>query len=137
MGLTPSKSGSQPAALARASNAGCHCWLVQQCSLLAFTLLVTLPLLVLPAHSQSATDQLPTIQEMIASRTDVWGDAARQQPNGASYTFFENLLPPLRWVNTDFRHYPIVLSAAGRAKTRARLQRQRDQSAREPAANVV
>ncbi|MEX2309628.1 MAG: hypothetical protein WD738_18800 [Pirellulales bacterium] len=48
---------------------------------------------------------------MIEARTDVWGDAARAQPNGASYEFFEPLLPPLRWVNTDFRHYPIVLSA--------------------------
>ena len=63
------------------------------------------------AKRQRASPQLPSVQEMIASRTDVWGDAAMRQPNGASYEFFENLLPPLRWVNTDFRHYPIVLSA--------------------------
>ncbi|HEX3601623.1 MAG TPA: hypothetical protein VHU84_15835 [Lacipirellulaceae bacterium] len=63
---------------------------------------------------------LPSIQEMIAARTDVWGDAAMQQPNGASYEFFKDLLPPLRWVNTDFRHYPIVLSAP-RAPQKARL----------------
>jgi hypothetical protein len=52
-----------------------------------------------------------TVQEMIDARTDVWGDAAMRQPNGASYEFFEKLLPPVRWVNTDFRHYPIVLGA--------------------------
>jgi hypothetical protein len=56
---------------------------------------------------------------MIEARTDVWGDAARGQPNGASYEFFKDLLPPLRWVNTDFRHYPLVLSAPRSAqKTR-------------------
>jgi hypothetical protein len=61
--------------------------------------------------AQSAARDLASVEEMIASRTDVWGDAARGQPNGASYEFFKDLLPPLRWVNTDFRHYPIVLSA--------------------------
>ncbi len=54
---------------------------------------------------------MASVEEMIDARTDVWGDAARRQPNGASYEFFQDLLPPLRWVNTDFRHYPIVLSA--------------------------
>lgn len=63
------------------------------------------------APAQTAGDRLPTVQEMIDSRTDVWGDAAQRQPDGASYAFFKDLLPPLRWVNTDFRHYPIVLSA--------------------------
>ena len=61
-----------------------------------------------PAPSRRA---LPSVQEMIEARTDPWGDAARRQPDGASYEFFKDLLPPLRWVNTDFRHYPIVLSA--------------------------
>jgi len=59
----------------------------------------------------SAVRDLPSVQAMIEARTDVWGEAARKQPNGASYEFFKDLLPPLRWVNTDFRHYPIVLSA--------------------------
>jgi len=48
---------------------------------------------------------------MIESRTDVWGDVAIAHPNGPSYEFFADLLPPVRWVNTDFRHYPLVLSA--------------------------
>jgi hypothetical protein len=63
---------------------------------------------------------LPSVQEMIDARTDVWGAAAQAQPDGAGYEFFKDLLPPLRWVNTDFRHYPIVLSAP-RAPHKARL----------------
>lgn len=33
------------------------------------------------------------------------------QPNGASYEFFRDLLPPPRYVHADYRYYPIVLSA--------------------------
>src|ERR1043165_5244849 len=51
-------------------------------------------------------NKLATVQEMIDAPTDVWGDAAMREPNGASYQFFKDLLPPLRWVNTEFRHYP-------------------------------
>src|SRR5215475_11191479 len=54
---------------------------------------------------------LPTVQEMVAAYTDVWGEAALRQPDGPSYEFFKELLPPLRYVNTAFKHYPIVLSA--------------------------
>ncbi|MBI4578334.1 MAG: hypothetical protein HY718_01435, partial [Planctomycetes bacterium] len=62
-----------------------------------------------PATAPAAA--LPTVQEMAAAETDVWGEAAMRQPDGASYDFFAGLLPPLRWVNTEFRHYPIMLSA--------------------------
>jgi hypothetical protein len=56
---------------------------------------------------------------MAASRQDVWGEASIHQPGGPSYEFFRDLLPPLRYVNTDFRHYPIVLSApSGAVKAR-------------------
>jgi len=71
-------------------------------------------------ENDRAQRSLPTVQEMIEARTDVWGDAAMRQQNGASYEFFENLLPPLRWVNTEFRHYPISLSGA-RSTAKARL----------------
>src|SRR5262245_32168187 len=54
---------------------------------------------------------LPTPQEMAAARTDVWGEAALRQPDGPSCEFFRDLLPPLHYVNTDFRHYPMVLCA--------------------------
>src|SRR5205823_4113371 len=49
-----------------------------------------------------------------------WGELAMRQPNGASYEFFEPLLPPPRYVNADFRYYPLVLSAPG-AAVKARL----------------
>lgn len=63
---------------------------------------------------------VPTVHEMITAKTDVWGDAAMRQPDGASYEFFVNLLPPLRYVNTEFKHYPIVL-AAPRSQHKPRL----------------
>src|SRR3982750_3814694 len=63
---------------------------------------------------------LPSVDEAVGSRQDVYGEAAMRQPNGASYEFFEKLLPPPRYVNADFRFYPIVLSAPN-AKVKARL----------------
>jgi len=56
------------------------------------------------AHAQS-------LDEIIASKTDLWAEAALKQPNGPTYDYFEKLLPPLRYVDADFRCYPIVLSA--------------------------
>src|SRR5206468_2963519 len=62
---------------------------------------------------------LPTPKEMAESNLDLWGEAALRQPDGPSYAFFKDLLPPLRYVNTDFRHYPIVLcTPGGRVKAR-------------------
>jgi hypothetical protein len=61
-----------------------------------------------------------SFNEMIASKRDVWGEEAIRQPNGPSYEFFEALLPPQRYVNADFRYYPIVLSAPN-APVKARL----------------
>lgn len=58
-----------------------------------------------------ATQPMVSVSQMAASRDDVWGDVAIEQPNGASYEFFKDLLPPLRYVNAEFRHYPIVLCA--------------------------
>jgi hypothetical protein len=59
--------------------------------------------------------RLATPAEMAASLRDVWGDAARAQPGGPSYEFFKDLLPPLRYANTRFRHYPITLAAPAAA----------------------
>src|SRR5437870_3624845 len=56
---------------------------------------------------------LPTAKEMAASSLDLWAQAAIRQPDGPSYEFFKDLLPPLRYVNTEFRHYPIVLGTPG------------------------
>src|ERR1043165_6947005 len=63
---------------------------------------------------------IPPLQEVVTSGKDLWGEAAMAQPNGPSYEFFEKLLPPPRYVNADFRFYPIVLSAPS-AKVKARL----------------
>jgi hypothetical protein len=54
---------------------------------------------------------LSTLDEALASRQDLWGLAAIRQTNGPSYDFFARLLPPLRYVNARFHHYPITLSA--------------------------
>jgi hypothetical protein len=71
--------------------------------------LLALLALAAPAFAQPA--RLPSPQEMAASREDVWGEAALRHPDGPSYEFFKDLLPPLRYVNTAFKHYPIVLGA--------------------------
>ena len=63
---------------------------------------------------------LPSLEEALASKRDLWGDAAIKQTNGASYEFFRDLLPPLRYCNAVFKQYPIVLSAPG-ATNKARL----------------
>ncbi|HMC12110.1 MAG TPA: hypothetical protein VKH44_12505, partial [Pirellulaceae bacterium] len=68
----------------------------------------------------SAKGTMPSLAEVVAASRDLWGELAMQQPNGASYEFFEPLLPPPRYVHADFRYYPLVLSAP-RAKTKARL----------------
>jgi hypothetical protein len=78
-------------------------------SMLAFAL----PLIGAPAPRASFDDA-------IDAKRDVWGEAAMAQPNGASYEFFAPLLPPPRYVNADFRYYPIVLSAPN-AVVKARL----------------
>jgi hypothetical protein len=66
-----------------------------------------------------ATRELPNARAMAAARKDVWGAASLSAPSGPSYEFFRALLPPLCYVNTEFRHYPIVLSApAAAAKIR-------------------
>jgi hypothetical protein len=93
---------------------------------------VALPLLILYGGISTSTlaqttrarsersSQVPSLDEAASSKRDVWGEAAMAQPNGASYEFFEKLLPPPRYVNADFRFYPIVLSAP-KTKLKARL----------------
>src|SRR5580700_1556612 len=57
-----------------------------------------------------------SLNEVMASKEDLWADEAMAQSNGPSFEFFKALLPPLHYVNTDFRHYPIVLSAPNAPK---------------------
>ncbi|HTL29660.1 MAG TPA: hypothetical protein VL282_10575 [Tepidisphaeraceae bacterium] len=63
---------------------------------------------------------LPTTQEVFASNQDLWGEAALKHPDGPTYEFFEKLLPPLRYVDANFRCYPIVLCPPS-SKAKARL----------------
>lgn len=76
--------------------------------------------LLLPVFAVTAQPKTASLQEALTSGRDLWGEAAMAQPNGPSYEFFEKLLPPPRYVNADFRYYPIVLSAP-EAKIKARL----------------
>ncbi len=77
-----------------------------------------------PPSSTSApkdsTPSLASLDEALEAKLDLWGEAAMRQPNGASYEFFEKLLPPPRYVNADFHYYPLVLSAPN-AKVKGRL----------------
>jgi hypothetical protein len=63
---------------------------------------------------------LPSLDEVLSSGQDLWGEAALRQPGGPGYDFFRKLLPPPRYVDAPFRHYPIVLSAPG-SPSKARL----------------
>src|SRR5438552_17650194 len=65
----------------------------------------------LTSCAPAAHPALPGPEDAIASKADLWGEAALKQPGGPSYEFFEKLLPPLRYVDANFRCYPIALSA--------------------------
>src|SRR5438067_13352516 len=69
---------------------------------------------------RTASGALAAVDEVMKSGADLWGEAAMRQANGLSYEFFQVLLPPPRYVNADFRFYPIVLGAP-RARQKARL----------------
>src|SRR5262245_2614910 len=72
------------------------------------------------AVALAAADEPPeSVREMVESRRDLWGEAAARQPGGPSYAFFRDLLQPVRYVNAEFRHYPVVLCAP-RAAVKAR-----------------
>jgi hypothetical protein len=56
-------------------------------------------------------EEVHAVDEVIRSRRGLWGKAAIEHKDGPSYEFFEKLLPPIRYVNTSFHHYPLVLCA--------------------------
>ncbi len=67
-------------------------------------------------QSAAAIKSLPRLEEVLAAKMDLWGEASLKQPGGPSWEFFRGLPPPLRWVDAPFSHYPIVLSAPGRVR---------------------
>ena len=72
-----------------------------------------------PIQTSPITTQ-PNLDEVFAAKIDLWGEYSLCDPDGPSYELFRDLLPPLRYVNTAYRYYPILLSAPG-AETKARL----------------
>ena len=70
--------------------------------------------------SVSAPHPPTTLDEVLASERDLWGEAALLDPDGPSYDSLADLLPPLRYVDATFRHYPIVMCPPG-AERKARL----------------
>src|SRR3954453_6368280 len=66
-------------------------------------------LLFLAAHRGAQCQFTP--QQIIESKIDLLGEAALKQPGGPSFEFFANVLPPLRYVDAPYKHYPIVLAA--------------------------
>lgn len=76
--------------------------------------------LLFASRTTSAEKLLPSLDEVLASKQDLWGLAAMREPNGPGYEFFAKLLPPLRYVNAAFHHYPFVLGAPN-GSVKARL----------------
>lgn len=77
------------------------------------------------ALEQTMSPQQPkpksALEQAVAAKLDVYGEAAMLQPNGASYEFFADLIPPIRCARAaGFEHYPIVLGLAG-GEHKARL----------------
>ncbi len=72
------------------------------------------------SDGMKSTEGYPAIDEIIEANRDILGEAALRQDRGPSYEFFAEAMPPLRYVNAEFRHYPIVL-AAPRNGCKARL----------------
>ena len=62
-----------------------------------------------------------TIEDVIRAGEDLWGEASLKQPGGPSYEYFASLLPPLRYCDAPFRHYPITLAAPGGAPVKVRF----------------
>src|SRR5947209_12627298 len=67
--------------------------------------------IVLSLGCKSAPPSQITPQQAIASKQDLYAQAALRRPEGPTYDYSAHLLPPLRYVDADFRCYPIVLSA--------------------------
>src|SRR5438876_3596557 len=75
---------------------------------------------VLALLSLTVAARAQSVDQVLNSNQDLWGEAALREPGGPSYKFFAKLLPPLRYVDASFHHYPITLSAPSNP-TKARL----------------
>src|SRR5688500_6611993 len=84
---------------------------MRSCAMLIGVVAIVAPLVLAP---DTAAGQ--TVDEVLKSKVDLWDEAALKQPGGPTYEFFENKLPPFRYVEAPFRVYPIVLSAPAAPK---------------------
>lgn len=73
-----------------------------------------------PTMSSEQPKTPTTLEQAIAAKLDVYGEVAMRQPNGASYEFFADLIPPIRYCSAEFGHYPITLGMPG-GEHKARL----------------
>lgn len=71
--------------------------------------------------AQSIPTNRTTLQKAIAAKADIYGEAAMRRPNGASYEFFADLIPPIRYARlAEFEYYPILMGIPG-GEYKARL----------------
>src|SRR5205823_4485 len=84
--------------------------------LVGILILANMPL----ARAADKSGGYPATEQVLSSQTDILGELSLKQPGGPSYEFFVGAMPPLRYVDANFRHYPIVLSAPA-SVTKGRL----------------
>jgi hypothetical protein len=70
-----------------------------------------------------AAAPLPTLDEALSSKKDLYADAAIARPEGPTLDFFWDLIPPLRYVDAPSPCYPIALSAPRGPVKAPRLRR--------------
>lgn len=79
------------------------------------SLFIVLALLIMPMHDRPANAQTapnqPTLDAIVKSNRDLITDYALARPEGPTYENIAPLLPPVRWVTAQFRHFPVLLSA--------------------------
>ena len=64
------------------------------------SLAIVAPLLFIAAVAAATVADAQTVDEVLTSKVDLWGEAALKQPDGPTYAFFEDKLPPFRYVET-------------------------------------
>ncbi len=56
-----------------------------------------------------STDFPKRVAEALEADRDIWAEEVLSRPEGPTYQNVKDYLPPLRYVNASFKHYPIVL----------------------------
>ncbi|MCK4625301.1 MAG: hypothetical protein KAV00_08330, partial [Phycisphaerae bacterium] len=62
------------------------------------------------AQSENPSPDFPKrMAEALEANRDIWAEEVLSRPEGPTYENVKDYLPPLRYVNASFKHYPIVL----------------------------